>query len=486
MWAISLIDIKNKQQLCQDCPRRRHHFCNQHGDEVRRLVKSRATCEGWGNVFEMNYKPLSDQPITLFVPLSGREWSWPRFSDFLNNQTFDHAQIKLVLCDTSQNPEFSAMVSGWAESSDYDVNYFTLSVAKPGLADEDRHIDGTELAVNQAMCDIYNRLGEILDTELCIIIEDDVIPPLDAITKLRENFTPSVSSISGCYYSRYDDLLVAWSRKKKSTNLANAREALAKGSQKGLEQVGGSGFGCLMIRSELIKSYHFSLNGGRFYDVVFFDEIQDRARLFVDWTVKCDHLDRSDVLRPVLHIITPVTRSENVAGLINNVRDSLSEVDYFIHLVGDGVDVSDFAGERVYCYNYHGSTSIGGLQRNVALSEGWERIGDSDYVYFLDDDNLLHPNLEECFMKHLNRNIIVFGQLHPDGTLRLEATQIECGKIDTGMFVVKGVIAKQARWSARYEADFDYIVQCAAISQAVYFSVDRCTYHNASAHVNSP
>lgn len=38
-----------KQQLCNACKFKRNYFCRKHGDEIRRLVKTRATCEGWGN-----------------------------------------------------------------------------------------------------------------------------------------------------------------------------------------------------------------------------------------------------------------------------------------------------------------------------------------------------------------------------------------------------------------------------------------------------
>ena len=43
------LTVEAKQQLCEACKFKRHYFCRKHGDEVRRIVKRRATCEGWGN-----------------------------------------------------------------------------------------------------------------------------------------------------------------------------------------------------------------------------------------------------------------------------------------------------------------------------------------------------------------------------------------------------------------------------------------------------
>ncbi len=49
-----------KQQLCNGCKFKRNYFCRKHGDEIRRLVKTRTTCEGWGNATKL--KPAAKAP----------------------------------------------------------------------------------------------------------------------------------------------------------------------------------------------------------------------------------------------------------------------------------------------------------------------------------------------------------------------------------------------------------------------------------------
>lgn len=46
-----MIDTKEKQRLCESCKlkKRRNYFCFEHGDEVRRVIRDRTTCAGWGN-----------------------------------------------------------------------------------------------------------------------------------------------------------------------------------------------------------------------------------------------------------------------------------------------------------------------------------------------------------------------------------------------------------------------------------------------------
>lgn len=51
---------------------------------------------------------LTRWPLTLFVPLSGRTWAWEKLSRFLDNQTYPHDRLRVLLCDTSQNVEFAS------------------------------------------------------------------------------------------------------------------------------------------------------------------------------------------------------------------------------------------------------------------------------------------------------------------------------------------------------------------------------------------
>ena len=44
------MNTEEKQQLCQSCPYRKHFFCRKHGNDYRRVCRSLATCEGWGNI----------------------------------------------------------------------------------------------------------------------------------------------------------------------------------------------------------------------------------------------------------------------------------------------------------------------------------------------------------------------------------------------------------------------------------------------------
>ena len=58
-----------------------------------------------------------------------------------------------------------------------------------------------------------------------------------------------------------------------------------------MTEVRGSGFGCLVVRSELIKAHVFALPQDEpYYDPYFFRTMGDEWKRLCDWTCECRHL----------------------------------------------------------------------------------------------------------------------------------------------------------------------------------------------------
>ena len=231
-------------------------------------------------------RALQHGTVTLFIPLSGRFHTWPRLSEFLERQARPHDQIKLILCDTSQDPEFSGLLRQWAAASDYpDVRIMTMTVGSAGLAEKDRRPLGTRKKVQQAMARIYNRMMCELTTEFVWIIEDDVIPPADACRRLVDGFDKQIASVALTARSPYYDGYIAW----------DERNHLIEKPERGLQTVGGNGFCCVMLRRSVmrhIRFTHLGRNGD--FDAAFYDWLAStnyQAR--VDWSVECEHLARN-------------------------------------------------------------------------------------------------------------------------------------------------------------------------------------------------
>ena len=236
---------------------------------------------------------LKFHDITLFIPLAGRDYAWDAQSKFLEQQSWPHDQIRLILCDTGQRPEFSRRVRDWVANCDYnDARHFTFNAAQKGLADANRYNRKTERDVQYAMCRIYNRLRSALETDYCWILEDDIIPPDDVLERLLKHFRKDVACVSAPYLSRWDPQYVVWTADRKTdTQIGVLRAHKPSAHESQVTEVRDTGFGCLVVRSHLIHNHIFTVPSGEaYYDPYFFRTMGDQWRRLCDWTCECDHI----------------------------------------------------------------------------------------------------------------------------------------------------------------------------------------------------
>jgi hypothetical protein len=158
---------------------------------------------------------------------------------------------------------------------------------------------------------------------------------------------------------------------------------------------------------------------------------------------------------PPLNIITPVSRPENLTAIYRNLSE-INELDIrwftiFDPLCASSVDewsshVQRTAAEPelpqsqfpVQIAVAGTSGGWGGSKRSYAMS-----VIDDGWCYFLDDDNLIQPDLARVFRRGLeeqpNAQVIVFHQARRDGSIRLHAApeNMRGCHFDTGQFVMK-------------------------------------------------
>jgi hypothetical protein len=226
---------------------------------------------------------VSLDEVTIAIPLAGRRKRWPQMRAWLEAQTWPHAQTGLLLVDTSANPEFSAEVRAWLAGCDYPgTQYVALDVADPGVADADRTEDRHYRAVQRAMPRIYNRIRREVSTPWLLVVEDDVTPPLDVIARLSAGFDGRTASVSGVYRSRYQPVYVAW--RPNGEAFVDAGE--------GVQEVGGNGWGCVLLRSSVVRDIVLHHGGRGDFDPNFYESVRGLGLLAkVDWSVRCRHAD---------------------------------------------------------------------------------------------------------------------------------------------------------------------------------------------------
>lgn len=313
-------------------------------DSIGRLLK-RLASHGWqlrkhavpvlfrggGDSHYFDRQELARETVTLFIPLAGRESLWRELRKFLDRQTWPHEQLRLILCDTSQDEQFSRLVRDWISRCDYpDVRHLQFAPANKGLADLPR--DQQIVAVNEAMCRIYNRLRESVSTDYVWVLEDDVIPPDEVLGRMLRSFDEHTASVCAPYRSRFDGWFLVWSRERLGDNgVHQLTKPLPDSPQ--VQEIRGSGFGCLLLRTEVLRNHMFCLPAGdHWYDVRFFRELPSRWKRRVDWSCECRHLHntprpaRTVTRRNLLYQLTPFASNDIWQ---RNVRQVVKRLDLF-------------------------------------------------------------------------------------------------------------------------------------------------------------
>lgn len=175
-------------------------------------------------------------------------------------------------------------------------------------------------------------------------------------------------------------------------------------------------------------------------------------------------------------LITPSIRPWNLP----KIRDSIDfdYVDEWI-IVYDGSKITEnpkvFAKEKnpkIKEYIHTSEGMSGNPQRNYAL----DQIQNEDtYLYYLDDDNVMHRDLYKLF------DIIDDGKLYTfDQEKGLVGRSITINQIDTAMFLIDFKLCKKVRWVLNvYAADFFYINECYSQNKDkwIYVNNELCTYN---------
>lgn len=233
---------------------------------------------------------LANEPVTLFVPLSGRESLWTRFSSQLLQIT-DLRSVSLILYDTSQSKSFGNLLveSMQQLQKRCDVRYVKAIVGEPGLADLDRRTNVS--SVRSSMARIYDWARKHITTNYVLLLEDDIFVPGDIVERLLKGFDEKTDAISVPYLSRFHDGYVAW-------NLVNGLPQSVKERGNGLTPICGTGFGCVLMRTALLREQMFSdtphtPSGGisHDFDIAFWMRASQLGRQAkIDWTIQAEHV----------------------------------------------------------------------------------------------------------------------------------------------------------------------------------------------------
>src|SRR5262245_51210118 len=134
-----------------------------------------------------------------------------------------------------------------------------------------------------------------------------------------------------------------------------------------------------------------------------------------------------------LHIVTPVSRPENLQTIWSNIRKELSTIVWCWWVILDlrkcGPEI-EFGGTGM---NISGC-GRGGLAGHCCRNTVLDHINDG-LIYCLDDDNLIHPGLAEAVRQMPDDSpAMLLPQAFADGKVRIEPNS---KTIDTGSILVR-------------------------------------------------
>lgn len=147
--------------------------------------------------------------------------------------------------------------------------------------------------------------------------------------------------------------------------------------------------------------------------------------------------------------MTPCSRPENLSKIKETIPNQCTWVVLYDQSVGNDVEcISDV------CFYSENTGHYGNPLRNEFLNLFSDKFTDDDWVYILDDDNIIHPEWYSTISNLIdnedqNINFINWGQVGGVATTKLP----KVGNIDTACFMYKPKAFGEIRYEMCYTSD---------------------------------
>lgn len=195
-------------------------------------------------------------------------------------------------------------------------------------------------------------------------------------------------------------------------------------------------------------------------------------------------------MKPRLNIITPCSRDYNLQALYNSIVEANAKGNFDVswYIVVDRVKLPRLGyiqipiGKLTSIVKAGEGGSFGNRLRNMALD-----IISSGWVMFLDDDNMVHPEMLDVLWYHTTKyegaHAFIFNtSVGPNGKehVRTRMDGIAPDHIDTAQFVVSRHLIGEERWDeTAYNADGIFITDLYKRGKETFVLIDGTVYYNA-------
>jgi hypothetical protein len=181
-------------------------------------------------------------------------------------------------------------------------------------------------------------------------------------------------------------------------------------------------------------------------------------------------------LNKKIYLITPVSRKKNLIKIKKTIKFNYFFkwiIIYDTKIIKDKTKIFSDNKNIIELFHKQKFSVSGNAQRNLALKY-LNKIKNKDfYIYFLDDDNVIHKNfyiILDKIKSNSRKKIYTFDQYRNDKIYLnnkfeylkiLKGNKIIKGNIDIAMFLPHFSLVNNIRWKIdKYESDGRYIVDC--------------------------
>lgn len=158
-----------------------------------------------------------------------------------------------------------------------------------------------------------------------------------------------------------------------------------------------------------------------------------------------------------LNIITPCSRPYNLIEIGKSINIPISNYRWIVVFDSENLPDLSLIPKNCEFYTHKDLTSIyGNAQRNYALD-----LIDNGYIYFNDDDTVLHNDLWENIKLLDKYDFISFDQLNTNGSHRIHGNKIALYHIDSHNFITHHSLSNNVKFmNNNYCADGLFAEYC--------------------------
>ena len=174
----------------------------------------------------------------------------------------------------------------------------------------------------------------------------------------------------------------------------------------------------------------------------------------------------------MIHILTSCSRPHN----ITKMSTSIPKDAHWVILYDDKIKFNEYVSNAEYI-KCPSTGFVGSEARNYFFDN--YHIDDNDWIYILDDDNIIHPEWYDNIKLLLDTNysIIHWGQVNKNNSLRLSPI-IKINQIDSACYMVKWKNNRKVRHDiTRYNHDGIYAEECALNGEVYTINKNLCYYN---------